>query len=477
MGEEATGRGYSAGLEATNSGYAVTVGLLFIMGALFAFVFLPGYLGPAIALLLFAALTLVYPFGTLCLMMLSIPVHFVLRRSPLQISLPDIVLMGAVIGLVASAYWRAFIGGEKELVRPFRRAYSSPYFWPTLLLLGLATLSMLFLTPHSVAALGSGNTGLKIGLRAYSEIVEPLAVYALVMMTVRDKKHLWLVTDALFLAAVALSFAAIVKAVQLGIHPPPQMRSYFRAESLFNQPNTLALYMSRAIPFFAALALAVPGEVVRRRIYLAGLLAMGITQLLTGSRGGWMAVAVGCVVIAALLGRFRWLIPVGAAGVAGVVVLALRGENRLAGLLNPSTGSGNTRMRLWRAAFEQIRQHPLTGDGLGNVQWMTRYIPASRLRRTELVDAHNLFLDFWTKLGIAGVIAICWLVVVFFLQAWQAFRHGDPVARAFGLGLIAAMAASIVHGMVDAFYFGVPIAVLFWFMLALAESLAANRIE
>lgn len=182
-----------------------------------------------------------------------------------------------------------------------------------------------------------------------------------------------------------------------------------------------------------------------------------------------MGLAAGAVALLLLAGPRRWLVPAAAAGAIGAMLLFLTGQNRLRGLFRPGRGSVDTRERLWRAAVEEIRKHPLFGDGLGNVSWMRRYIPRKRLVGTELVDAHNLFLDFWTKLGVLGLLSIFWLIFSFAGLVVSALRGGDAESRAVAGGLLAAMIAALVHGQVDAFYFGLQIAVLFWFILGVAQ--------
>lgn len=462
---------------AARSGYIWTLGVLLLIAGLLSFLFAPNLLSLALGLIFFAALTYVLPFASLVVLVFTLPLQYVLKRSSLGLSLPDTLLLASVLGLVARVYWNALLRGGPELTAVTRRAFKSPYLWPTAVLVVLGGFSIVFLTDHSSTRVMGSFSSLRIGLRDYTEIVEPIAVYAMVVITVRNLRSLWILIDTFFLTGIVLAAAGIIRAVELVINPPPTMRTFFRAESLFNQPNVLALYLSIAIPFFAALAIMLPGGGLRRKVYAVGLVPMGAVDLMTGSRGGWVAVGVGLFAIAVLSRKFLWLVPVVVAAFLGVVALAVTGKNRsLTDLIDINKGSGNTRTRLWRAAIEEIRKHPLLGDGLGNVGWMDRYIPASRLKHTDLLHSHNLVLDFWTKLGVGGVIAIFWLLAAYFVQAWHAFRKPDALWRAFGAAFIAAMVASIVHGLVDSFYFVLPLSVLFWMLLGLAEATAKDQI-
>lgn len=445
--------------------------ILLLLAALLSFFLLPGYVGVGLCLLAFAGLVVVAPYGSLLLLLAILPLHLLVRRSlgPVELSLPEALLLSMVLGLVASVYWRALTRGSQELTAPARLAAASPYFWPVMMIITMATVSVALpvLTPWT-------RDGLTVGLRRYSLVVEPLAVYAIVLMTLRDRRRLWMALDVLLASAMVVTCFGLLEAMWYAINPPPRVGGYFRADSVFTHPNSLALYLTRVLPFFGALAIALPASAVRRRVYVASAVLMGILMLLSGSRGGWLAVATGALLTAALVGRFKWLVPVAVGGAAGIVLLVVSGVNRIVPLFTAGNGTDETRQRLWKAALEEIRRSPLWGSGLGDIRWMQRYIPRKRVTTIELIDAHNLLLDFWTKLGLIGVVGLLWILIRFYRTALCVARRQNLTARALAIGLLAAMTASIVHGSVDWFYFQVPLAVLFWFMLGLAEVLKAQ---
>lgn len=448
-------------------------GLVFLLAGVFAFLLLPGYASSALSLLCFVAVASLSPLLSLLTILAALPLHFLLRRpfGPIDLSLPDVVLLASVLGLLLGVYWRALLSGSSaELLNPLRRAARSPYFWPALLLVTISTLTLIVLLPDT-------REGLRVGFRAYSLVLEPIAVYALVLIAARDRRRLWLALDVLFAGAVLVCLYGLYQALSVAIAPPEAVGGNYRVASVFNHPNTLALYLSRTLPLFGALGLALGPRTggVRAHVYLAGAALMGVTMLLSGSRGGWLAVAVSALVIAALLRRWKWLLPAAVAGIVGVAGLALTGQDRLRDMFTPGRGSADTRARLWRAAIEEIGKSPLWGTGLGNVRWMRRYIPRQRLEGTELIDAHNLFLDFGAKLGIIGLLAILWLLARFYWIVLSVYRRSEGETRALAVGILAAMTAALAHGMVDAFYFGLPFAVLFWLFLGIAESLAATE--
>jgi O-antigen ligase len=81
---------------------------------------------------------------------------------------------------------------------------------------------------------------------------------------------------------------------------------------------------------------------------------------------------------------------------------------------------------------------------------------------------HNFFLNFWTELGLLGMImAICLVVKFIFITIQLIKKSKTPGERAYLLGLLGALLALVVHGVVDVPYFKNDLAVLWWVVFAL----------
>jgi hypothetical protein len=64
------------------------------------------------------------------------------------------------------------------------------------------------------------------------------------------------------------------------------------------------------------------------------------------------------------------------------------------------------------------------------------------------------------------LLAFGWLLIRFFRDAWHA-EEAPAASWPLALGALAAMAAALVHGLVDNFYFVPDLAIAFWLLLAL----------
>jgi O-antigen ligase len=83
---------------------------------------------------------------------------------------------------------------------------------------------------------------------------------------------------------------------------------------------------------------------------------------------------------------------------------------------------------------------------------------------------HNLVFEIWLNLGPLGLLAFGWLLArcLRSARATLSFPPSASVAL-FTRGMIAALAAALIHGMVDSFYFWPDIAIAFWLVLGVSE--------
>jgi O-antigen ligase len=260
----------------------------------------------------------------------------------------------------------------------------------------------------------------------------------------------------------------------------------WRVTSVYGSPNNLGLYLDRVWPLAAAMLLGAAGPKplgADQRCGRTGYFAVATMLCLSGlvvsfSRGAWLG--AGAALIVLVFPQIGW--QRGRRQVLGLIALGLT-LTLIIGLALSLRGgiiSANPLMRLsfWNEALVLIQQHPL---GIGLDQFFYYHNPVygrSQLSPLELaaVDptaahAHNLLLDIWLRLGPLGSAAFAWLLLRF-VQQTRAPVHGaqDVDAAQRARGVLAAMAAALVHGLVDHFYFVPDLAFAFWLLLALVEA-------
>jgi putative inorganic carbon (HCO3(-)) transporter len=230
--------------------------------------------------------------------------------------------------------------------------------------------------------------------------------------------------------------------------------------------NAVALYVVPLAAVAGSLALHARGPA-----RLVGVAVFAITVpvvVLSFSRGGYLAFAA--VVLGLALSHRRRLALLGVAA-AGALALALAPPIRLRVLIelqNAYGSSVDSRIELWSAALRLIRARPLLGAGLSG--FPDRITPYFTHFHTEanFVDPHNIVLNFWVETGLLGLLAMAWIVgaaVVTCVRGWVSL----PAAwRPYQLGVLLAMVAVVVHGLVDVPYFKNDLSLEFWALLAVS---------
>jgi hypothetical protein len=133
------------------------------------------------------------------------------------------------------------------------------------------------------------------------------------------------------------------------------------------------------------------------------------------------------------------------------------------------------RLTLWRGALKMLATHPLLGVGPGNFRLMF----GSYLNRAfwdQRMHANNTYLEMFADMGILGGVTFLFLIVASLRVAWRGLRISEFIETSIWLAtLTAALAAFLIHGIIDYFLEFMPTALLFWMILALLVSVRSSQ--
>jgi O-antigen ligase len=116
---------------------------------------------------------------------------------------------------------------------------------------------------------------------------------------------------------------------------------------------------------------------------------------------------------------------------------------------------------MWAETWNMLKDRPVLGAGLSG--YPTVFKPYHLAGHIEIFQyPHNIFLNFWTELGLLGV-------VLFLMTVALAFR------RARNPAITASFIVILVHGLVDVPYFKNDLAFLFWLLIAFISSMTILR--
>lgn len=414
----------------------------------------PAWLAPT-GLVALIALAAAWPNLAVVIAPLTFPFTFQPRQlGTLQIAPAE----AAIAGLLAAFALRLAIDAARHGTAVFRRpspALRPPrWLWlPALALLAVATLSL---------ATVADPAHRRESLVEYRKvIVQPLLYAGLAWLALRRPRDGWLALLALAATGAAGGLLAVSQ-VALGL-AGVAAEGVQRAIGIYPHPNNLALFAGRCAALGLGLGLTWPGRTGRRlALALAGGAAVGLAA--SFSRGGWLALLATAALLALLLGRRRLAAGVALAAAVLLAGLPLTGVERLNRLLDSETGSAALRLELWRSTLAMLADHPLTGVGLDQFlyQYAPRYIAPAAWAERFTAHPHNLLLDFWVRLGLAGLAAGVALFGLTLRAAVRGVRGAGGPPRALAAGTGALIGYSVLHGLVDNSFFLPDLALTFW---------------
>ena len=199
--------------------------------------------------------------------------------------------------------------------------------------------------------------------------------------------------------------------------------------------------------------------------YLAAMCYIGVAM--TGSRGGYLGVAVSLIIFGLLSlivlrsAGTAFLLKWVAAGLIALVAVGLLVQQsapvteRIANLVTPD----KTRLDLWRASIEQWKLQPLIGTGSGTYLFYGRQFRAERVQE-DPVYVHNDYLHLLCEYGVVGFVGYLLFFSAHLRRGWRTFLRLGPNRFAAGspplsdrlalnIGALCATAAYIVHSAVD----------------------------
>lgn len=235
-----------------------------------------------------------------------------------------------------------------------------------------------------------------------------------------------------------------------------------RVSGIFNGPNEMGTFLVYSSMMMLAVVVW-RTSAGKKLIYLGGFLLAARAMLFTFSRGAYVSLAAGSILIV-LLRNPLYLAGAAVLGTAAVAVdPGLIPESvviRLAQTTRESAGSDldeadldksvSHRFVLWRAARRIIEDYPLGGVGLGRFPHYVDAYVERPLKPSEVRDVHNAYLLVATELGLPALLVMVALLVLLFvscLRLYFARRHGfDRMVALGAAGSVLSLSCTLVLG-------------------------------
>jgi len=241
-------------------------------------------------------------------------------------------------------------------------------------------------------------------------------------------------------------------------------------------PNDFAAMADLFLPL--AFYLLLERRPWQERTFYAGCLALmagGIT--VTASRGGLLGLAVGLslVILRAKL-RIRYV----TIAVVLLLALSLSPISPLRRLLSPTLSdqaSSDTRLGLWRIGLEAIKEHPLTGIGIGNFRTLT---PSSNDPSVQVHHvAHNTYVEVGAEMGLPSLFAFLGILAASFWTLERVLgrtaQAGPALVRQAALGLQAGLLGCSVAIFFSSLQYIKPFWLIVFLTMCLPSLIAKRR--
>ena len=292
-------------------------------------------------------------------------------------------------------------------------------------------------------------------------------VFALVLHFGRSRRQTGLIVATLVLLGLAgvglAAYQRFADRTWLMLGRPQAEQFYGRSSGMFGIPNSLAGLLELMTPTCLALLFSRATKPAFKIIcgWLAALFIFAL--VLTGSRGGWIALAV-ALMIWPLLGGGDWRRRLAGFALVLVVVLAAAGllfhfsanvRERLQPFLDGQFEA--SRPVIWKAGWKIWLDHPLWGSGAASYNVVfDQYRVRGFLNDPNW--AHNDYLNTLSDYGLAGfvlwaaggggILGLGWLAVQ------RTRRENTSIVNPFGLwkwrlGLFIGLVAFALHLLVD----------------------------
>ncbi len=375
-----------------------------------------------------------------------------------QFRVTSLILLALVVSVWLLAAWRS----------PRWRPASA--MWPAVVAIIVA---------FAVASVLSWNQRLSLEYLAYAVLL--LTLYLILVRLLADAgfRPRLLALTGLLCGTIALLYLAIVLRLWIdwwgvvGHITTPPLRPGYEGLSYAN-PSAVAaivvLFLAPTIAWFAR----------RGRSALIGMAVLvglvGITVVVTGSRGAWLALGLAITVTGGLglvrpqtrrivrdrLGRTPRL-GVAAVLVAGALVAIAFGPAILRRAL---AGGDALRVTLNLTALRMFAADPMTGSGPGT--WVVRRAAFTEPQEVDyyIPYAHNFVSQGLAEFGLLGVAVAAIVLVAVLRLIVRAFSSVDPTRRSMAWAAIFSLTYLAGHQLVDS-YMSLP-AVLFAAILPVA---------
>jgi len=323
----------------------------------------------------------------------------------------------------------------------------------------------------------------------FSKVLEWVLFFIIVADTIKTRAQARRVFVTMLASAALILADAVYQQYITGVdflhYPKPYPVFKFHSRPLgkltfptacFPYPNDFAAWIN--IFLFTFLGLAV-FDLRKRKNYriLTYALSAGLVFFLfrTASRAA-IAGFVPSVMFLVMLVFKKFIVPITALFI--VIVIAVSFIPYMRDEIFNIRQSFDDRMSMWETGWRIFKEHPIMGNGIN-----TFFANFTKFRQDDHQGksgsyAHNCFLQMAADIGILGLGAFLFFVIVtLYSNIRKTFQNPHAFKNAYTFGLSLGVIAFLIHSFFDTNLYSLNLAALFWLSMGLIEGIGSNSDE
>jgi len=291
-----------------------------------------------------------------------------------------------------------------------------------------------------------------------------LLVKCLSFESQKEFSHYFLnISTGLFSVAGLIALYGTLQYCQLDfLHPHGTVTFGPKVVGTLGHANILGGYLALIFPL-GIVVLKMSQKIKMKILTCIGLIIITGALILTESRGAWLALLAGLIIINFRIIRTAWLKIFKNRIVSLIVVVCLIviGLGLFYGLINLNRDSAVGRLFVWRIAWNMFTAHPVFGIGLqrfpveylnyqadffDNVKNAAFFSHAANMKQAD-----NEYLQILAETGITGIIGIVLFMAVLYRYWFRLKKSKDFIANEYLLIKIIGMSITMIflHSVVD----------------------------
>jgi putative inorganic carbon (hco3(-)) transporter len=380
----------------------------------------------------------------------------------------------------------------KNIKRKKEEKQAYPFSWEIIIILTTALISV-FLSNSLENSLGIFKT----------YFLEPIFLFIVILNTFRSEKDIRKIIYTISASALMVSVFAIWQKITgqfifNEFWANPENR---RVVSFFGYPNAVALYLGPIIPLSVALFL----QKIKKRNNLFSFfeqlfLFICITSsflavYFSKSKGGLIAITLSLLISAFILVKKKYKIIIFIFIIISMSTFSYFKKDWIETKLSSSL-SYQVRITQWEETINMLKnENTFLGAGLANYQEAIKdyhqegiffnkdadpdferkiviFDDKYRAERWQPLEIylypHNIFLNFWTEIGLLGALTFMFLIFKFlYISLKNAIREKDRKDKYMLLGLFSSVLIILIHGIFDVPYFKNDLSIIFWLIFSI----------